>query len=410
MIPPQAAWERLLPHLRPLAPRRLPLAAAVGRVLGGAVAARADVPFADVSAVDGYALAGHVAPGTRLPVAGMVPAGEAPGRRLEPGTTLRVMTGAPVPAGADRIVPVEDPDRGREVVAIAAPPPPGAHVRRHAEVHRRGDEVLAPGDVLTPGACGLLATHGELAPLVHPPPRVALLVTGDEVVPPETEPLPGQLRDSHGAFVHAALAGSGAELTLLGIAPDEPAALRERIAAGLGHDVLLLSGGVSMGELDLVEGALAALGLRTLFDAVAIQPGKPLVAAVPEREERPLVFGLPGNPASVMVCFWLFVMPALRRLQGHDDGFWTGALPGVLGAPLAPGTKRDRFLPALVRLADGSPVVTPVAPRGSHDLGAYARGTALLRVPASAPAAGPGAACSWLPLPAVSVASAPRPV
>ena len=402
MIPPQAAWERLLPHLRPLAPRRLPLAAAVGRVLGEAVAARADVPFADVSAVDGYALAGDVAPGARLPVAGMMPAGEAPGRRLQPGTALRVMTGAPVPAGADRVAPVEDTDRGRELVTIAIPPPPGAHVRRRGEVHERGDAVLGTGDVLTPSACALLAAHGTLEPLVHPPPRVALLVTGDEVVPPAAEPRPGQLRDSHGAFVHAALAGSGAGLTPLGIAPDDAAELRERIAAGLRHDVLLLSGGVSMGELDLVEGALAALGFRTLFDAVAVQPGKPLVAAVPQRGGGPLVFGLPGNPASVMVCFWLFVRPALRRLQGHDDGVWAGALPGVLSSPLPPGSKRDRFLPAVARAEGERVAVTPVAPRGSHDLGAYARGNALLRIRSRAPAAAPGSPCTWLPLPAAS--------
>lgn len=399
MIAPEAAWERLLPHLQPLAPRRLPLASAAGRVLAEVVAARADVPFADVTAVDGYALAGEVAPGARLPVAGMVAAGDAPGRRLLPGTALRVMTGAPVPEGADRVAPVEDTDRGREVVTFARPAAPGAHVRRRGEIHRRGDALLGPGDLLTPGACGLLATHGALHPLVHPPPRVALLVTGDEVVPPEAEPAPGQLRDSHTAFVRAALGGSGAELTTLGIAADEAASLRERIAAGLGHDVLLLSGGVSMGELDLVEGALAALGFRPLFDAVAIQPGKPLVAAVREDGEGPLVFGLPGNPASVMVCFWLYVRPALSRLQGHAAGFWAGALPGVLAAALPAGGKRDRFVPAEVRIEGGPAMVTPVLPRGSHDLGAYARGTALLRVAAGAPAAGAGAPCSWLPLP-----------
>jgi molybdopterin molybdotransferase len=398
MIAPETAWELLLPHLTPLPARLLPLAAAGGRVLAEPITATVDVPFADVSAVDGYALGGDPHPDRRLPVRGMIPAGEAPGRRLDPGTALRIMTGACVPLGADRVVPVEDTDDGSAEVAIHRPPPAGAHVRRHGEVHRRGDELLHPGELVTPGAAALLATHGRLEVAVHRPPRVALIVTGDEVVPAEAEPGPGQLRDSHSAFLRAALAGSGAELTTLGIAPDRPAELRDHIAAGLGFDVLLLSGGVSRGELDFVEGALAALGFRALFDAVAVQPGKPLVAAVPASGSGPLVFGLPGNPASVMVCCWLFVMPALRRLQGHDASFWGEALPGLVASPLAAGSRRDRFLPAVAKPSEVGVAVTPLAPRGSHDLGAYARGNALLRVPAGAPPAAAGDPCSWLPL------------
>jgi molybdopterin molybdotransferase len=224
---------------------------------------------------------------------------------------------------------------------------------------------------------------------------VAVLATGDEVVPPEVEPAPGQLRDSHTDFLLAAGASLGLRFISLGIAPDRVEELRELTREGLRRDVLLLCGGVSMGELDLVEGVLAELGCRAVFDAVAIQPGKPLVFAV---HPGGLVFGLPGNPASVMVGFWLFVRPALRRLLGHEEGWWSGAVAGTLAAPLPGARGRDRFLPAEIELRDGVLHVKPVVPRGSHDLAAYARGTALVRAQAGAPAAPAGAGCEVLPL------------
>jgi len=193
----------------------------------------------------------------------------------------------------------------------------------------------------------------------------------------------------------------------VGRAPDEAGALRELVAEGLEADVLLLTGGVSMGELDLVEGALQAEGCEPIFDAVAIQPGKPLTAMVaPARHgangavtrDPTRVFGLPGNPASVMVGFWLFVRPVLRRLLGKHDGFWHGALAGELAATL-PGAKgRDRFLPAEVAFDGGRLLVSPARPVGSHDLGAYSRGTALVRVPAHAPPREAGSPCEILPL------------
>ncbi|HSL85004.1 MAG TPA: molybdopterin molybdotransferase MoeA, partial [Thermoanaerobaculia bacterium] len=342
---------------------------------------------------------------------------------------LRIMTGAPLPEGADRVIPVEraavtkngTPDG--ETVAFEVPGAAGDHVRRRGEVVRAGEELLPAGSLLTPGALSLLASQGLAEVTVHRSPRVALVVTGDEVVPPDEEPGPGKLRDSHTDFLLAACRGLGLEARPLGIAADEPEALRERIEEGLEADVLLLSGGVSMGEYDLVEGVLTELGCEPLFDAVAIQPGKPLVAAVAPAHHQAdgsvsghptLVFGLPGNPASAMVCFWLFVRPALRRFLGRPDAFWHGALAGELAAPLRAGKKggrtgpgaRDLFLPAEVAMGStgsasggGRLRVTPVAPVGSHDLGAYARGTALLRVRSGAPAREPGDPCEVLPLP-----------
>ena len=222
---------------------------------------------------------------------------------------------------------------------------------------------------MTPGAISLLASHGHYTFAVHPPPAVAVLTTGDEVIPPELEPGPGQLRDSNTSFLLTAGRSLGLTFRSLGIAPDRLDALRSLIRKGLEADVLLLCGGVSMGEFDLVEDVLAELGCVTLFDRVKIQPGKPLVAA------RHLgggsagwVLGLPGNPASVMVTFWLFVRPLLRRLQGRADGFWQGALDAELTAPLPPGKDRDRFLPAEVAFAGGRILATPFPPHGSHDV------------------------------------------
>jgi molybdopterin molybdotransferase len=399
-IPPAEAWARLLPHLGPLPAKRMRVAAAAGRTLAAPISATVGVPFADVSAMDGYALTGDAAASARLPVLGRVAAGEAPTTALRAGFAMRIMTGAPLPAGADRVVPVEDTDGGRDTVEVRRPPAAGANVRRRGEIHRAGDPLLAAGDPLTPGALALLAAHGILEADVHAPPRLAILVTGDEVVPPEVTPGPAQLRDSHTAFLTAAATAAGAAVMHLGIARDEPADLRARLAGGLGADLLLATGGVSRGELDFVEPVLAELGFRPLFDRIAIQPGQPMAAAVLERPGRSplLALGLPGNPASAMVCFWLFVRPVLRRLQGFPAGFWEGALDAIATAPLPAAGSRDRFLPARLATLDGALVATPLAPRGSHDLGAYAHGTGLVRIPAGSAVAPTESRCSVLPL------------
>jgi len=407
MISPDEAWRRIEAQLAPLPEVEVPRRQATGRVLARPLAARVDVPGADVSAMDGYALAGLA--GNIRPVAATIVAGDPPGFALPPGAAVRIMTGAPVPAAADRVVPVELTERGggREVVTFlpaAEAGRAGDHIRRRGEVLRTGDPLLPALTRLTPGALALLATHGYAEVPIHRIPEVAVLATGDEVVPPETEPAPGQLRDSHTDFLLAAGASLGLGFTPLGIAPDRTPELAALVRRGLEADVLLLCGGVSAGEFDLVEGVLADLGCRVLFDAVAIQPGKPLVFAVREADasraagRRTLVFGLPGNPASVMVSFWLFVRPALRRLCGLPDGFWHGALRGTLAAPLPGAGPRDRFLPAEAATRAGEVIVTPFPPKGSHDLAAFARGTALVRVRAGAAPASAGERCEILPL------------
>jgi molybdopterin molybdotransferase len=395
-LSPDEAWRRIAAALAPLPPAPAERRAALGRVLAAPLAATVDVPAADVSAMDGYALAGPVAAGERRPVAATIAAGDPPGFLLAPPAVARIMTGAPLPRGADRVVPVEATDGGRDEVTFRGEAAAGEHVRRRGEVLCAGDPLLPAGTRLTPGALSLLAAHGHALLPVHRAPSVAVIATGDEVVPPDAVPGPGQLRDTHTDFLLAAGATLGLRFTPLGIAPDRAGALAALIERGLRHDLLLLSGGVSKGEFDLVEGVLAGLGCRALFDGVAIQPGQPLVFAT---HAGGAVFGLPGNPASAMVCFWLFVRPALGRLMGSavgEDAWWRDALAGTLAAPLPGAGARDRFLPAEVAVERGALRVTPVPPKGSHDLAAYARGTALVRVPAGAPPAAAGAPCEVL--------------
>lgn len=395
MISPEEAWQKIVPHLQPLAVADRPRKAAAGFVLGRDLSARVDVPGLDVSAMDGYALLPVDGAQRDFEVVATITAGDPPGARLDSGKATRIMTGAPIPSGADRVVPIEDTDRGGERVVVEELPESGAHIRRRAEILRTNDPLLNRGSLLTPGALGLLATHGFVDIPVIQQPKVAILTTGDEVVAPEDDPRPGQLRDSHTDFLCAAASASGADVEALGIVRDDPQAIEERVAAGLKANVLLICGGVSMGEFDLVEGVLEKAGCTFLFDSVAIQPGKPLVAAT---HERGIVFGLPGNPASAMVSFWLFVRPALRRLRGLVDDYWRGALNGRLIGGLPASKGRDLFLPAEVRFEDHQILVRPLPPRGSHDLAAYGRGTAMVRIPAHSDPSPAGSECQVLPL------------
>jgi molybdopterin molybdotransferase len=393
MISPEEAWSRIEPSLAPLPPETVPRERAAGRVLTEPLVATVDVPACDVSAMDGYALAGGVLPGDERPVAGLAAAGDPPGLELLPGQAARIMTGAPVPRGADTVVPIECTDRGEERVVFTGPIDRGANVRQRSEILAAGSPLLAAGHLLTPGALALIAAHGIAEARVHRWPRVALLATGDEVVPPEAQPAPGQLRDTNTSFLAAAVGSLGPPTRSLGIAPDDPATITSKVRDGLEADVLLVCGGVSMGEFDYVEGALREAGCEQLFDRVAIQPGKPLVAA---RHANGWVFGLPGNPASVMVCYWLFVRPLLRRLAGRADSFWHGARVGTLAGALPGAGRRDRFLPANLERQGGALRIGPVVAKGSHDVAAFAHGTALARIRAGAAPVGPGAPCEVL--------------
>jgi molybdopterin molybdotransferase len=395
MISPEEAWARIEPHLKALPAERVPRRQAAGRVLVETLTATVDVPSCTVSAMDGYALAGGVQAGEKRRVAGVVAAGDAPGFELPPGQAVRIMTGAPLPSSADTVVPVECSDGGESAVSFTGSIDTGANVRRCGEILSAGAPLLSSGHLLTPGALAWVAAHGIAEVEVHRMPRVAILATGDEVVPPEEEPRPGQLRDTNTGFLLAATRALGLEATSLGIAPDRRNEIAAKVREGLESDVFLVCGGVSMGEFDYVEETLAEAGCEALFDRVAIQPGKPLVSA---RGPGGWVFGLPGNPASVMVCYWLFVRPLLRRLAGRADAFWGGARVGTLATPLPGAGPRDRILSAELERKGGAISVRPALSKGSHDGAAFAQGTALVRSRAGATACPAGAPCEVLPI------------
>ncbi len=396
MLKPEDAWERIAAELEPLSgSETLPMGEALGRSLGRDVRATTDVPQADVSAMDGYACAGALPTGSPIPVAGIAAAGSPPDFLLAAGECAKIMTGAVLPEGAERIVPVELSDGGSEQVTFNSMTAPAAHIRRQGEVVRAGAPLLPAGSLLTPGAVSLLASQGIDQVTCRPQPKVSVLATGDEVVPASEQPAPGQLRNSNSPFLLAAGRSLGLGFHPLGIARDDPGDLKRKIARGLEADVFLLTGGVSMGDYDYAEDILIELGCRFLFDKVAVQPGKPLVVA---RHGKGWVFGLPGNPASVMVTFWLFARPLLRRLCGFEDGFWSGAQTATLTASLPASKGRDRFLPASISTVAGELHATPHLIAGSHDVSGYAHGTALARIHRDAGPMQAGERCQVLPL------------
>ncbi len=395
MIRPEEAWERLAIALAERAPsadtETVERQAACGRVLATGLLAAVDLPPRDVSALDGYALAGGVAAGSELPVVARIAAGAAPGARVPPGAAAEIWTGAPVPDGCDRVIGVEQTRPGSDGrVRILESPPLGHAVRRAGEIARAGAELLTAGSRLGPAALGLAASQGTERFAVRPLPRVAVLATGDEIVSPDREPPPGGLRDSHTDFLLAAAARVGARVRSLGIARDDPRHLSELLTPALADaDLVLTCGGVSMGGADHVPAVLRELGCELLFHGVAMQPGKPLLAA---RRGSTLVFGLPGNPGSVMTAFRLLVEPTLARLGGRESGFWSDAFALPLAAPLPAGRVRDRFVPARRILVDGRPAARPEPIAGSHDLVSFARADLLLRVRAGEAARASGEA------------------
>lgn len=302
----------------------LPCQDALGMVLAEAAASDVDSPQCDRSVVDGYAvLATDLASGSaELRVLEEVPAGSLPVHTVSSGTTTRVMTGAPIPPGADAVVMVERAEvlgaglvRLNQTGVVA-----GQNILRRAAAMARGQVIMEAGRVLRPADVGLLAEAGHSRVRVIGRPTVAVLATGSELVPPDCVPGAGQVRNSNGPMLLAAIRDAGGIGFDLGIAADQPELLRERIKAGLERDVLLLSGGVSAGTWDLVPGVLEALGVQRRFHKLRLKPGKPLWFGTLRTKGRScLVFGLPGNPVSSFVCFELFVRPALAALAGRPN-------------------------------------------------------------------------------------------
>lgn len=324
MLPVADALAIVLAQTQPLPATRTPLADAVGLVLAEGVTAPEPLPPFPASIKDGYAVVAADGPGD-YPVIGEVTAGRVAAFSVTPGQVAYITTGAPVPAGADAIVMVEEttplPNTdGQRLVRIQQQVRPGDDIRKIGADIGTGETVLDAGVHLGAAEVGLLATVGAAQVQVYPRPRVAILSTGDELVEPHQAIGPGQIRDSNRAMLMAAVTAAGALPLDLGIGIDTAAALRTKMERGLQEaDVLLTSGGVSMGDLDLIKPILAQAG-TVHFGRIRMKPGKPLTFATVTIDDQPkLVFGLPGNPVSSLVTYYLFVAPALHKLAGWPD-------------------------------------------------------------------------------------------
>ncbi len=362
----------------------IPLDEAGGRRLAEEIHASSDMPRFDRTAMDGYAV--RAADVARVPaeleVVEELPAGRDPSREVGAGQASRIMTGAAIPAGADAIVMVEDtePIEGGGRVRVLRPSPAGKHIRRAGEDLRAGSLLLSPGARTGAAEAALLAAEGRTRVRVRGIPSVAVLSTGDELVSADVEPDGSRIRETNSWSLRHLLRRMGIEPRLLGIVRDDEAEIRGAIVKGLRSDVLLVSGGVSMGEYDLVGRCLKQEGCRALFERVAIQPGKPLFFGRKDATSS-LVFGLPGNPVSSIVDFLVFVRPALRKMLGDPEP--VDRLPSArLTEALCRNPGRRGYLPARVGLdPEGDLTVTPVPTMGSADLVALSRANALLVAP-----------------------------
>ena len=399
LMPVAEALARVLADAEPLAAEATPLADAYGRVLAADVAALRTQPPADVSAMDGYAVraADVAAVPVKLKLVGEVAAGHPFHGRVGAGEAARIFTGGVLPPGTDTIVIQENTSREGDAVTVTTPSGKGKHIRVEGLDFKRGAVLLAKGCRLTDRDVALAAAMNHPTVPVHRCPKVALLASGDELVMPGATPGFGQIVHSNGYATMAAARREGCEVVDLGIVPDRLAetAAAVRCARDLGADILVTSGGASVGDYDLVREALASEGLALSFWKVAVRPGRPMMHG---RLDRMHVLGLPGNPVSAYVCTVLFLLPLIRRLAGRSD---VAPSPETarLGCDLAANDERADYLRATLEASpDGVAVATPAPVQDSSMLMPLARADCLLVRAPFAPAAKAGERCSIIRL------------
>jgi molybdopterin molybdotransferase len=400
LLPVAEALERILAGVKPLPAVDTPLKDALGRVLTQDLVAKRTQPPAAVSAMDGYAVRGadvSKAPAT-LTVIGEVAAGRPFAGEISPGQATRIFTGGVMPKGSDAVVIQENTDRDGDRVLVKTTAEVGRNVRREGIDFRTGDKLLAKGTRLSDRDLMLAAAMNYPAIPVHRAPRVAVLGTGDELVMPGTEPGPGEIVYSNG-FALAALARSeGALVEELGVSRDTIPSIAQKIRAAREHgaDVLLISGGASVGDHDLVQRALTQEGLKLSFWRIAMRPGRPMMHGVLDGMH---VLGVPGNPVSSYVCSFLFLLPLLRKLAGRTD-IAHRPTAAKLGRDVPANDERADYLRAtLTTDAGGSLIATPVAAQDSSLMANLAKADCLLIREPHAPMTKAGSSCVILKLP-----------
>jgi molybdopterin molybdotransferase len=373
----EEAQRLILERVRALPAERLPLAEAGGRILAEPALAAVDLPPFPSSAMDGFALRAGDTPG-ELPVVFRIAAGRPAPRALAPAEAMAIATGGVVPEGADAVIPLEYVVEHDNIVVVRDPVPPGANVRPRAGDVSAGEVLVRAGTPLGPAQLGALAAGGVAEVACGARPRAAVLATGTELRSPGQPLGPGEVYEANGLILAAQLVSAGARVERLEAVADDEEAHREALARGLDFDVLVTSGGVSVGPHDLVRRVEGELGVEEVFWGVAVKPGKPVSFGV---GEDTLVFGLPGNPVSSLVGFELFVRPAVLALQGHAE-----PLPRFEPGRLAAAARRNPNRDELVRARsapgeDGAVELEPLSGQESHMIARAATADALVLLP-----------------------------
>ncbi len=389
----EEAQQRVLGRIRRLAAESVPIAGAGGRVTAEDVRAHIDLPPFASSAMDGFAVRAADLPGS-LRIVGESAAGRPFEGELTPGCAVAISTGAVVPEGADAVVPIENVRRTDNSVEISEASRAGLHVRSRGGDVSAGEVVVPAGVRLTPAGLAAAAASGVAELPCSRRPRVAVLATGSELVDPGGSLAPGQIYETNTLMLATALSVAGAEVGSQPPVADDEDALRAALERGLAADVLVTSGGVSVGEHDLVRAAEQELGVEEVFWRVAMKPGKPVSFGV---RGDTLVFGLPGNPVSALVGCELFVKPALRALQGLADPL-PRFEPGRLTAALRRNEERDEFVRARSRVDEETLVLEPVTGQESHMIVRAAPADALVHIPRGNGELAAGSTVRWLRL------------
>jgi molybdopterin molybdotransferase len=381
MVSIEEAQGIILQVTAPLPCQELPLLQGLGRIICGEVRSPRDIPLTDNSAMDGYAFSYASLQGDRLTAAGFVPAGVSHQEPVPAGSAVRIMTGAPVPRGCDTVVPLEEVEVGEAVIRLTGRVQQGSHVRRRGEDVREGACVIRDRSLIRPQEIGMLASLGLTSFPAYRRARVAILATGDELLPLGGIPVPGKIVNSNSISLEVMVLEAGGEPVFSGIAPDDFDATQRTIRAALQEaDLLVTTGGVSVGDKDFVKEAIRELGGEILFWKVDMKPGKPVAFAV--LDGKP-VFALPGNPVAAIVGFEQFVRPALLKMMGHRRLF-RPMVKAYLTAPLSNKGERPHLVRALVTLEEGVYRVAAIGNQGSANLLSMIESNSLLRLPPKA--------------------------
>ena len=383
MISVEEASNRILTRIPVLGLEKVDIISSLGRVIGEDILAPRDIPPLDNSAMDGYAVRSADIKGASrenpisVKVIEELPAGTLPQRAPTKGEAVRIMTGAPIPPGADTVVMVEDTEKAGQQVRVFQGVPPGENIRRAGEDVKKGDRVISKGSVIRAAEVGMLASVGRASVYVHQRPVVAILCTGDELVDVDEGIADHKIVSSNSYTLSAQVMECGALPLQLGIAKDTPKEIEEKLRQGLRTDLILSSAGVSVGDYDLVKDVLGGIGFQMEFWGVAMRPGQPLAFGTIRRKPT---FGLPGNPVSSMVSFEQFVRPSLLKMMGHKNLF-RPVVEAILKENIRKKPGRRHFMRARVSLEEGRYVVTTTGPQGSGILNSMVEANGLLIVP-----------------------------